>query len=50
MIDIEPYPPISDYGLISDVYSCGLVCRAGSIDWCCFPRFDSVPSPGLALA
>ncbi len=36
----ERYPPISDYGLISDMHSCALVSTAGSIDWCCFPRFD----------
>jgi len=35
------YPPIADYGLISDMHSCALVSRAGSVDWCCFPRFDS---------
>lgn len=37
----ERYAPISDYGLISDMHSCALVSRAGSIDWACFPRFDS---------
>ena len=37
----EQYPPIADYGLISDMHSCALVSKAGSIDWCCFPRFDS---------
>ncbi|GAB4330477.1 MAG: glycoside hydrolase family 15 protein [Dehalococcoidia bacterium] len=37
----HPYPPISDYGLISDMHSCALVSRSGSIDWACFPRFDS---------
>ncbi len=36
-----PYPPIADYGLLSDMHSCALVSKAGSIDWCCFPRFDS---------
>jgi GH15 family glucan-1,4-alpha-glucosidase len=41
MTDAGPYPPIGDYGLISDMHSCGLVSKAGSIDWCCFPRFDS---------
>ena len=37
----ETYPPIGDYGLISDMHSSALVSTAGSIDWCCFPRFDS---------
>jgi GH15 family glucan-1,4-alpha-glucosidase len=36
----DSYPPISDYGLISDLHSCALVSKSGSIDWCCFPRFD----------
>ena len=35
------YRPISDYGLISEMHSCALVSKEGSIDWCCFPRFDS---------
>ena len=39
--DAQPYPPIADYGLISDMHSCALVSRDGSVDWCCFPRFDS---------
>ena len=37
----NPYPPIPDYGLISDMHSCALVSKSGSVDWCCFPRFDS---------
>jgi GH15 family glucan-1,4-alpha-glucosidase len=35
------YPPIGDYGLIGDMQSCALVSKQGSIDWACFPRFDS---------
>ena len=33
--------PIGDYGLLSDCRSAALVSSEGSVDWLCFPRFDS---------
>jgi GH15 family glucan-1,4-alpha-glucosidase len=32
---------IEDYGFLSDMESAALVSRDGSVDWLCWPRFDS---------
>lgn len=49
MTQSGPYPPIEDYGLISDCHCTALVSKAGSIDWCCMPRMDSDPCFGRLL-
>jgi GH15 family glucan-1,4-alpha-glucosidase len=32
---------VEDYAFLADLETAALVDRRGSIDWCCFPRFDS---------
>jgi GH15 family glucan-1,4-alpha-glucosidase len=35
------YIAIEDYGLIGDMHTCALVSKAGSLDYMCWPVFDS---------
>ena len=46
--DGPPFPPIVDYGVIGDCRSAALISKSGSLDWLCWPRFDS-PSIFAAL-
>jgi GH15 family glucan-1,4-alpha-glucosidase len=43
-----PYLPIHDYGVIGDTHTVALVGLNGSVDWMCYPHFDS-PSLFAAL-
>lgn len=42
------YLPIEDYGIIGNMHTAALVGKNGSIDWLCFPHFDS-PSVFAAI-
>ncbi len=37
----SPFPPIADYGLLSDCHTGALLASDGSIEWMCLPHFDS---------
>jgi GH15 family glucan-1,4-alpha-glucosidase len=48
LINLVSYQPIENYGIIGDLNTIALVGLNGSIDFMCFPRFDS-PSVFAAL-
>ena len=37
----SPFPPIADYGFLSDCHTGALIAPDGSVDWLCVPAFDS---------
>jgi alpha,alpha-trehalase len=45
----SPFPPIAEYGFLSDCHTCALVAPGGSVEWLCLPRFDSPSVFGAIL-
>jgi len=37
----SPFPPIADYGFLSDCETVALVAPGGNVEWLCLPRVDS---------
>ncbi|CAN5281073.1 glycoside hydrolase family 15 protein [soil metagenome] len=37
----SPFPPIGEYGFLSDCETTALVAASGNIEWLCLPRMDS---------
>ena len=46
---ISPFPPIADYGFLSDCETCALVAPSGAIEWMCLPRYDGPSVFGALL-
>lgn len=39
--NMDGYFPITDYGFIGDMHTCALISKTGSLDFMCWPVFDS---------
>ena len=45
----SPFPPIADYGFLSDCETTALVAPSGTVEWLCLPRLDSPSVFGAIL-
>jgi GH15 family glucan-1,4-alpha-glucosidase len=45
----SPFPPIAEYGFLSDCETGALVAPSGNVEWLCVPRFDSPSVFGAML-
>jgi GH15 family glucan-1,4-alpha-glucosidase len=45
----SPFPPIAEYGFLSDCETAALVAPSGNVEWLCVPRIDSPSVFGAML-
>jgi GH15 family glucan-1,4-alpha-glucosidase len=45
----SPFPPIAEYGFLSDCVTAALVAPSGNVEWLCIPRVDSPSVFGAML-
>lgn len=48
-VNQSPFPPIADYGFLSDCETTALVAPSGNVEWMCLPRMDSPSVFGAIL-
>src|SRR5262245_8262435 len=46
---LSPFPPIADYGFLSDCNTSALIAPSGNVEWLCLPRLDSPSVFGAML-
>jgi alpha,alpha-trehalase len=47
--EVSPFPPIADYGFLSDCEVTALIAPSGNVEWMCLPRMDSPSVFGTML-